>query len=345
MLETRMDTDSDGVALQTMVENDQIAVDKTENSNADPPVPEKPLSKSAQKKLLKQQRFEAKKAEKKALMKEQKKKDAERKRKEWEENLAKVDEEERLKLIESRKSLRKERMEQRSEEKEKKKERLTKAKECGQNVVIDLEFSHLMTPTEINSLSQQIMYCYAVNGRCTSPAHLWLTGCNGEMGNQLKRIPGFDKWIIEKEDRSYVEALQDRKENLVYLTADSDTVLEELDLKKIYIIGGLVDRNRWKGITMKKAQEQGIQTAKLPIGNFMKMSSSLVLTVNQVLEILLKFLETRDWKTSFFQVIPPRKRCKAESEENGEDAVEEWNEQKDDHLASKKKCVEVPLDS
>lgn len=120
------------------------------------------------------------------------------------------------------------------------------------------------------------MYCYAVNGRCECPAHLWLTGCEGEMENQLNKIPGFDKWIIEKENKSYIEALEDRKDDLVYLTADSDTVLEELDLNKIYIIGGLVDRNRWKGITMEKAQEQGIQTAKLPIANFMKMSSSQV---------------------------------------------------------------------
>lgn len=99
------------------------------------------------------------------------------------------------------------------------------------------------------------------------------------MGNQLRRIPGFDKWIVEKEDRSYVEALQDQKENLVYLTADSENVLDVLDQKKIYIIGGLVDRNRWKGLTMKKAEEQGIQTAKLPIGNYLKMSSSQVQNV------------------------------------------------------------------
>lgn len=90
------------------------------------------------------------------------------------------------------------------------------------------------------------------------------------------RIPGYDKWLIEKEDRSYVEALQDQKESLVYLTADSENVLDELDPKSIYIIGGLVDRNRWKGITMNKANEQGIKTAKLPIGAYMKMSSSQV---------------------------------------------------------------------
>lgn len=120
------------------------------------------------------------------------------------------------------------------------------------------------------------MYCYAINGRCNLPAHIWLTGCQGEMQNQLLRVPGYDRWIIEKEDRSYIEAFEVQKENLVYLTADSENVLDELDPKAIYVIGGLVDRNRWKGITMKKAEEQGIKTAKLPIGTYLKMSSSQV---------------------------------------------------------------------
>ncbi|KAM3328157.1 tRNA (guanine(9)-N1)-methyltransferase [Capsicum galapagoense] len=285
------------------------------------------LSKNAQKKLLKQQRYTAKKAEKKALLKEQKKIQGERKRKEWEEKLAGSTEEEKQHLIESRKCLRKERMDQRSEEKGKKMQRLNNAKQNGQNVVIDLEFDRLMNSSELHSLVQQIMYCYAVNGRCSCPAHLWLTGCQGEMQDQLQRLPGFDKWIIEKENRPYIEAFQDQKERLVYLTADSETTLDVLDPKHIYIIGGLVDRNRWKGLTMKKAEDQGIQTAKLPIGTYLKMSSSQVLTVNQVVEILLKYLETGDWKTSFFEVIPQRKRCEGDNDIE----QEEETEGKDDH--------------
>jgi tRNA (guanine9-N1)-methyltransferase len=120
------------------------------------------------------------------------------------------------------------------------------------------------------------MYCYAANSRSTNPAHLWLTGCTGVMEARLQKIPGFNNWVIEKEARPYIEALKNQKENLVYLTADSNNVLEELDLKSIYIIGGLVDRNRFKGITMDKAKEQGIKSAKLPIGNYLKMSSSQV---------------------------------------------------------------------
>lgn len=121
-----------------------------------PPDQQPPLSKRAQKKLLKQQRFEAKKAEKKAQLKEHKQKEAERKRKEWAERLAGMSEEEKLKLIEERKSVRRERMEKRSEEKGKKIERLTRAKESGQNFVIDLEFSNLMTSNELQSLVQQV---------------------------------------------------------------------------------------------------------------------------------------------------------------------------------------------
>ncbi|CAL9047447.1 tRNA (guanine(9)-N1)-methyltransferase isoform X1 [Musa acuminata AAA Group] len=278
------------------------------------------LSKSARKKLAKQQRLEARKAERKAAEKERRRRDVERRRREWEETLAAATEEERAQMIGSRREARRERVERRGEEREMRALRLRRAAEVGPKVVLDLEFSDLMTPNEIHSLVQQIMYCYAVNGRCASPAHLWLTGCQGELDTHLQRLPGYYKWIIEKESRSYIEAFQEQKDNLVYLTADSETTLEEIDQKKIYIIGGLVDRNRWKGVTMKKANEQGIHSAKLPIGNYLKMSSSQVLTVNQVFEILLKFIETKDWKDAFFQVIPQRKRGELEAQTyEGED--------------------------
>nr|XP_043616602.1 tRNA (guanine(9)-N1)-methyltransferase [Erigeron canadensis] len=302
-----------------------------------PPPPHESLSKNAQKKLLKQQRFEAKKAEKKAAMKEEKKRKGERKRKEWEEKLSVLSEEEKHKMIENRKHMRKERMDQRNEERLTKSNRLSQAKLSGQNIVVDLEFSHLMAPNEIHSLVKQIIYSYAVNGRSVVPSHLWLTGYEGEIGSQLQKIPGFDKWIIDKDSGPYINTFQTQKEHLVYLTADSETMLYDLDPNKIYIIGGLVDRNRWKGITMNKAVEQGIQTAKLPIGNYLKMSSSQVLTVNQVIEILLKFLETKDWKASFFHVIPQRKLGETETEGSLEAAEEDEKFDQE----NKRQCIET----
>ncbi|KAM0006091.1 putative tRNA (guanine(9)-N(1))-methyltransferase [Helianthus debilis subsp. tardiflorus] len=147
--------------------NHQVKIEKMDATTADHHVatqsattdhlsPPQPLSKNAQKKLLKQQRFEAKKAEKKAAMKEEKKRQGERKRKEWEEKLSNLSEEERLKMIETRKGMRRERMEQRNEERESKTLRLSEAKKSGQKVVLDLQFSELMAPNEIQSLVKQV---------------------------------------------------------------------------------------------------------------------------------------------------------------------------------------------
>lgn len=37
-----------------------------------------------------------------------------------------------------------------------------------------------------------------------------------------------------------------RKEDVIYLTADTDDTIEELEDGKVYVLGGIVDRNRHK---------------------------------------------------------------------------------------------------
>lgn len=49
-----------------------------------------------------------------------------------------------------------------------------------------------------------------------------------------------------------------------------------------YIIGAIVDHNRYKNLTLEKAEKQGIAHARLPIGPELKLRMSSVLTVNQV---------------------------------------------------------------
>lgn len=95
--------------------------------------------------------------------------------------------------------------------------------------------------------------------------------------------------------------------NIVYLTADSPHTLSRLEAGATYIIGGLVDKNRMKGLCYKLARERGIRTARLPIGRFLAMQSRQVLATNHVVEIMLKWLEYEDWGKAFMEVIPRRK--------------------------------------
>jgi tRNA (guanine9-N1)-methyltransferase len=124
---------------------------------------------------------------------------------------------------------------------------------------------------------------------------------------------------------------------LVYLSSDSPYTLERLSPSTSYIIGGIVDKNRHKGLCYKRACERGIPTAKLPIGEFMTMQSRTVLTVNHVVEIMLNWLETGDWGEAFLKVIPKRKEAKlktnrgeSENKDDDESDLEQDNGLKSD---------------
>lgn len=78
-------------------------------------------------------------------------------------------------------------------------------------------------------------------------------------------------------------------DSLVYLTSDSNNVLEELDQTKNYIIGGIVDKNRHKNLCIEKAKKLGIAHAQLPISKYIDMTSRKVLTINHGIRIFQTF--------------------------------------------------------
>lgn len=123
---------------------------------------------------------------------------------------------------------------------------------------------------------------------------------------------------------------------IIYLSSESDNTLSELKPNSTYIIGGLVDKNRHKGVCHKRAEERGIKTAKLPIGEFLEMRSRQVLVTNHVLEIMLKWLEFGDWGKAFMAVLPERKGAKlrGETSQEGTPATEsnEAEEQGDQEM-------------
>mmetsp|Transcript_61506 Transcript_61506/g.150541 ORF Transcript_61506/g.150541 Transcript_61506/m.150541 type:complete len:418 (+) Transcript_61506:101-1354(+) len=106
---------------------------------------------------------------------------------------------------------------------------------------------------------------------------------------------------------------------MVYLTSDATTTLRELDDTKIYIIGGIVDRNKSKRAAIDRAETLGISTAKLPLEEFYEShpeykmkGSTKVLAVNHVFDILLRVHRYggNDWDRALEEVLPSRKQEK-----------------------------------
>ncbi|KAF2096317.1 hypothetical protein NA57DRAFT_23558, partial [Rhizodiscina lignyota] len=272
------------------------------------------LSKNQLKKLRKKQEWEAKAPERKARRKEQKHRKKERDRAAREAG-------------------------------EQSKESDRSKKPPGQQVpitcIVDCNFDSLMTENEIVSLAGQLTRCYSENKNARFRAHLAVSSFNGRLKERFDTVLSknykswrgfrtFDDDFVQVAERArtwmQVKDLENLRSALskpaeadatndtskeqaevVYLSSDSDVTLTELKAGVTYVIGGLVDRNRHKGICHKHAMDRNVKTAKLPIGEYIKMSSRQVLTTNHVLEIMLRWLESGDWAKAFMEVIPKRK--------------------------------------
>jgi tRNA (Guanine-1)-methyltransferase. len=128
---------------------------------------------------------------------------------------------------------------------------------------------------------------------------------------------------------------------VIYLSSDSANTLHELKPYDTYIIGGLVDKNRHKAICYKSALEAGVKTAKLPIGDYIQMSSRAVMTTNHVVDIMLAWLECGDWGEAFMKIMPQRKggklrEAKGGAEDAGAEEDEQEEEEEDDETTLKR---------
>lgn len=206
-------------------------------------------------------------------------------------------------------------------------------------IVFDCSYDDLMLDKEMKSLASQLTRCYSDNHKARFRTHMAVSSFTGKLRERFdtvldknyrnwKGVRFFDEdfchvaplateWMraerggrlvgrFAEHSEKELDAVKEAGET-IYLSSDSGEVLTELRPYSTYIIGGLVDRNRHKGVCHRRAMDAGFRTAKLPIGQFLEMNSRSVLATNHVAEIMLKWLECGDWGEAFMQVIPKRK--------------------------------------
>ncbi|XP_030050238.1 tRNA methyltransferase 10 homolog B [Microcaecilia unicolor] len=194
------------------------------------------------------------------------------------------------------------------------KERLLEAKHAGPRLCIDLSVSDHMTKKEISKLAAQIRRLYGANKRAAKPFWLCVTGLlvHSSIHEECLRMnDGFSNYLMDTTEEHYFDLFP--LERIVYLTPDSKHALEEIDPQKVYILGGLVDENIQKKLTFQKACEQGLQTARLPIQEYMikdgnmKNFHSEILAINQVFDVLAMYYKTGSWPEALKAGVPARK--------------------------------------
>ncbi|EFW14038.1 tRNA m(1)G methyltransferase domain-containing protein [Coccidioides posadasii str. Silveira] len=246
-------------------------------------------------------------------------------------------------------------------------------------LLLDCDFDDLMLDKERKSLASQITRSYSDNSRSKYRAHLVVSSFNKMLKERFDTVLAkqYERWkgvtLTEDDFVLAAESAQARMKQprggrlagmfsrkaeigkskleeegeIVYLTSDSPDTLTELKPYSTYIIGGLVDKNRHKGICYKRATEKGFKTAKLPIGDYMEMSSRSVLATNHVVEIMIRWLELGDWGQAFDRVIPKRKggtlKTSSTSEEKNEVEKDMQVQEQQDNVKEGNKGETSPL--
>lgn len=194
------------------------------------------------------------------------------------------------------------------------KEKLLEAKHSGPRLCIDLSMTHHMSKKEMSRLAGQIRRLYGSNKKADKPFWICLTGFTTDSPlyeECLRMNDGFSNYLLDvmEEDCFSLFPL----ETLVYLTPDSEHALEDVDLNRVYILGGLVDESIQKKVTLQKAQEHSVKTARLPIQEYMvrrqneKNYHSEILAINQVFDILSTFFDTHNWPEALKKGVSPGK--------------------------------------
>jgi len=176
---------------------------------------------------------------------------------------------------------------------------------CHVGLVIDLSFDDLMDEKSMASCVKQILRCYSINRRAANPVQFYVTGLSGKSLTEMSKHNGYMNWDVNFHKEQFLDVLD--KEKVVYLTSDSENIIENFDDGKFYVIGGLVDHNHNKGLCHKQAVERGLNHGRLPIDEYICLKTRKVLTIDHVFNIAVNVCNGQSWKDAFMSILPTRK--------------------------------------
>ena len=187
--------------------------------------------------------------------------------------------------------------------------RLRENMSTGLRICIDLSFDETNSDRERRSCAKQMCYVYKCMRTSPTPLSIHLTSYHGPIAETMRR-QGTESWPITLHESSVWESFA--KEQLVYLSPDAQDSLPLVDPAKVYVIGGIVDRSVRKGLSLSVAEERGVACFRLPVQEHIPQRVTHVLNIDTVVQIIARFVETGDWRSTLMELVPLRMQQKKE---------------------------------
>ena len=157
---------------------------------------------------------------------------------------------------------------------------------CKSNICIifDWNWESQHPDNLLTSLTQQIIYSHSCNKKFDKPIEILVTNLSNTVREKLDKV-NYRNWDcfhhsslnlntlldngmfinstnydIEIDlDENLCNRLYERsvKKKIIYLSADADQVLEDINHDDIYIIGAITDRNQMPGAALERAKSLG----------------------------------------------------------------------------------------
>lgn len=173
-----------------------------------------------------------------------------------------------------------------------------------------MSFDRYMSEKDSRSTANQIKHSHRSNRDSCLPfdMHIYQKDRESKAINQLRTlIPTFSEpsFPVEVHQQCFSKAFP--KNQLVYLTPNSNSVLSEYNPNDVYVVPGLIDKAYDGPVASARAKQLGIRTAWFPLNRHLPLGRAHCgLPFNIMLDILMDFKNTRDWPTAL-KHIPQRK--------------------------------------
>ena len=188
--------------------------------------------------------------------------------------------------------------------------KIDEAYASGLRVVVDMSYAERMSKKERNSLGRQLAPCWAANKKADAPVQMHIAGLGSCPAECLPngRFETLGSWRVHCHDCGVGDAFA--TDELIFLSPDADEVLTApLDRERVYVIGGFVDSQIQRRVSLQKAQALGVQAVRLPLEEEAPKGVSnprLPMSVNAVFEVLLALNAGQPWATTLGTTIPLR---------------------------------------